>query len=460
MRKRNKKSRPSRQGDTRTLGRKQLSIERLEQRQLLAGDLFYTLGTFALPGPTGQLPADTSGFGGESATEVAEVVSQEDFANRADGMGDRAAAPQTGRDNAAILAAGRIYDRPGFGQMATTTPNRGLQPAGNGSWDQLQRGVEHRISNPADRYAHLTDPLAGYGTEGSNGYGHGEDDLYAGNAYHIPGSIGGSFHWEPIPGSADAYLRDQLAEGQAWMDAHENGNPSDAVSDKPKAKTTPANGGTGVVTQDTKIPGSGGLTFSQVATLLSSGSSSQQLVQTHSGGHLKKDGTLEVQTDTIVISPAAMVDQPQPADPQRKPGQTPKAIVVEIKSEGMFGQRCSKKVYIVGVEPIGGEQACKSGNTNPSDPERQDDPDAPPPPDMNDDVPPPPEEGNVDPLPGEKTPKIGVAPENPGNPPQDAGVVDPPKDSHQRKHAKSPIPTGPLADNFLDAVDPPNPMAD
>ena len=50
MRKRNKKSRPARQGGKQTFGRKQSGIERLEQRQLLAGDMFYAFETFALPG--------------------------------------------------------------------------------------------------------------------------------------------------------------------------------------------------------------------------------------------------------------------------------------------------------------------------------------------------------------------------------------------------------------------------
>lgn len=40
----------------------QLACERLEARQLLAGDLFTSLGAMALPGP-GSLPADTSDLG-------------------------------------------------------------------------------------------------------------------------------------------------------------------------------------------------------------------------------------------------------------------------------------------------------------------------------------------------------------------------------------------------------------
>lgn len=68
----------------------QLACERLEARQLLAGDLFTSLGAMALPGP-GSLPADTSDFGGEPSTAMAEVASMDDFSQRADGMGDRAA---------------------------------------------------------------------------------------------------------------------------------------------------------------------------------------------------------------------------------------------------------------------------------------------------------------------------------------------------------------------------------
>ena len=59
----------------------QLTCERLEARQLLAGDLFYSLGAMALPGP-GSLPADTSGFRGDPATEMAEVASMDDFSQR------------------------------------------------------------------------------------------------------------------------------------------------------------------------------------------------------------------------------------------------------------------------------------------------------------------------------------------------------------------------------------------
>ena len=56
------------------LGRRQLRAE----RQLLAGDLIYSLG---------YLPADTSGMTGEPA---AEVASMDDFSNRADAMGNHA----------------------------------------------------------------------------------------------------------------------------------------------------------------------------------------------------------------------------------------------------------------------------------------------------------------------------------------------------------------------------------
>ncbi len=474
MRKRNKKSRPARQGGKHTFGRKQFAIERLEQRQLLAGDMFYAFETFALPGP-GSLPADTSGFGGDPAVEMAEVASMDDFSNRADGMGDHASAPEAGKNNAAAgQAAHADIQAANLASLLSgeTPSSRGLQPTGNGSWDQLHRnptGVEHRISNPADRYAHLTGPLAGYGTEGSNGYGHGGDDLYAGNGLSIPGfigaggtaltsagqggsgsgggpvnpqaeSAGGSFQWEPIPGSADAYLRGQLAQGQAWMDAHENGNPADVVSDEPNTSTVPAKK-TGIVKPTTVVVGHKDDNGIQFRTIALSKDSFNMGTSTEKTRVLWHEGTQTVSVLTEYLN--------------LETGNTDHRIEIFELGKPVRTGDYNGPYFTKDNVPMGSKHSGPYMN-----PRIQYDPDAPPPPDMNDDVPPPPEEGNVDPLPGEKTPKIGEVPENPGNPPQDAGVVDPPKDSHQRKHAKSPIPTGPLAENFLDAVDPPNPMGD
>ena len=335
-------------------------------------------------------------------------------------MGDRASAPEAGKNNAAAGQAAHadIQAANLASLLSGNTPSsRGLQTPADEGWGQLQgklTGTEHGISNPADRYAHLTDPLAGYSTEGSNGYGHGEDDLFAGDGLDMS-----EFVDQPVPGTAGAFLADRAAEGQAWMDAHENGNPADVVSDTPKGKTKP---GTGVDKNGNvkRIPDE----------QIQEQELSQNIENVYSE---QEDDSLMSMNNSLEKEIIIRIDPERQDDPDAPPPTAFEYYSAESEFEQElredFGVPPPGPGFLVNVVNANAlilnfqEKVIQAANW--ADPERQDDPDAPPPANP-DDVPPPPERGDVDPVPGGTTPKKGELPPDPGNPPQDNGVIDPP----------------------------------